>query len=382
MSKSKPASRAKIHETIVEDIEIVDDQTQRPYQQVPVTDIEPDTDNQKKFKFKGYFYALLTACCYPLSNVFLKKAYILNGADQMAFQFIFTLIVMLVIVKYYNFHPLGPKDQRTLLHMRGLIGSVGILFFLFGILLIPPSDCSAVSHTSVIITAILARFILKEKLGIAHLFSIILTVIGVLFISKPEFLFKNSSDAVENCKDCGFLGNKNYMFYLGVGLVVGASFFFGLLSIIIKKLSNSNVHWSVTTIYSAYYGILVGLPISILMYVLGYSHQNLKDEIPQIPMQFFYSVLAGIFGLLGTIFVNKALDNEDPTKVSIVKTSDVLIAFVLQLFILNVTVDMLSITGSAAILLGTFTVLSFGLIESRMKSSKKSLCSKILLFKF
>jgi len=51
----------------------------------------------------------------------------------------------------------GPKESRKLLTVRSLIGVLGVLCFYFGILFIPPSDCAAIAHTSIIITAVLSR---------------------------------------------------------------------------------------------------------------------------------------------------------------------------------------------------------------------------------
>ena len=92
-----------------------------------------------------------------------------------------------------------------------------------------------------------------------------------------------------------------------------------------------------------------------------------------------------MFGVLGQIFINIALKHEEPTKVAIAKTSDVIIAFFLQYIFLNIQIDFLSIIGSLAIVVGTMVVLIFKLIEnkySKLANKKKNCLEKFIFFKF
>ena len=65
----------------------------------------------------------------------------------------------------------------------------------FSLMLLNPSDVVTLMHGSIIITGILSRIFLKEKLTIAHLIGLMLTVMGVIFISKPSVLFSNEVGA-------------------------------------------------------------------------------------------------------------------------------------------------------------------------------------------
>jgi uncharacterized membrane protein len=118
---------------------------------------------------------------------------------------------------------------------------------------------------------------------------------------------------------------------------------------------------------------------------LGYSHIDLKTELKLLPYHLIYTSISGVFGVCGSIFLNIALIHEDPTKVAIAKTSDVIIAFVLQLIFLNIHIDFLSIIGSLAIVFGTMVVLIFKLFEnkySKLVSKKKNYFEKFIFFKF
>jgi drug/metabolite transporter (DMT)-like permease len=285
----------------------------------------------------------------------------------------------------------GEPSQRMLLSIRGITSSFGLILLYFALRFIPPSDLSAIGHTSIIVTALLSRMFLKEKLGIPHLFSLSLTVFGVLVISKPSFLFDLKLDLNSSNKTNSSIDNKfesqysaDFLFKMGIGLVIGSAILFGSVQIMIKKLCNSHVHWSISTIYGAYFGFPVSSIISIVLYIMGYTHQSF--DLKLLIIHIVYSTISAILGIIGQCCLNIALQYEDATKVSIAKTSDVIFAFVLQLFLLNIKIDFLSVIGSVSIVFGTFVVLGFKLIEkkySKIKKSKKlNPVEKFLFFKF
>ena len=153
---------------------------------------------------------------------------------------------MIVVMVCYKVNILGPKGSRSLLIVRGLIGLFGVIFFYFGLLFIPPSDCSAIAHCSIIITAILSRLFLKEKLGIPHIIALLFTIAGVTFISKPTILFPvqneltsdttqsiNVSNQTVSYKNINIELDESLQIVIGILCVVSAALFFGILSLFV-----------------------------------------------------------------------------------------------------------------------------------------------------
>lgn len=345
----------------------------------------------------GYIYAVLTAISFCIANILIKKALMLSGAEQLTILFIVKIVMMLAVCKYVKKSPLGPAGPRKMLSIRGAVGVLGLLSLYTGLLFLPPSDCSAVSNTSIIITAILARIFLKDKLGITHIVAILLAVIGVIFISKPSIIFprppstiigatsmaqlanndsssnysnsSNQQEAQQPQQSTLFNANPATLFTIGIVMALFSGLFFGILSILMKKLDNVKVHWAVNTIYAAYVGLPVCIILSFVSYKIGLAHQNLEAEYSALPSQLFFSFLSAIFAVLGQVFLNLAIAHEDPTKVSIVKTVDVFIAFLLQYIFLNISVDAFSVLGSIAIILGSVLVLGMSMIEKKLEAS-------------
>jgi drug/metabolite transporter (DMT)-like permease len=247
---------------------------------------------------------------------------------------------------------------------------------------------------------VLSRLILKENLGAQHILALAHTLVGVLLISKPTFLFSsptqhtpvlfmlNSTDASKSL-DTASENSSRVEFIIGVVCVLVSAFFFGMQHVVVKKLCNYKIKWFVITIYDSYFG----LPLAILASCVIFEFKifDTKDfsniQLSSILTQLFYSAISAVCCLVGQIAINLSLTYENPTKVSIIKASDTVVAFILQLIILNVEIDVLSLLGSLSILTGVLIVLIFKLADQSISKSdhvsdKKSLFLKFYLFKF
>ena len=300
---------------------------------------------------------------------------------------------------------LGSPGTRRLLFVRGFTGLFAIVFFRFGLLFIAPSDCSAIQQSSVVVTAILARIFLKEKLGIPHLFSVVLIIQGVIFISKPSFLFHPSplaptlSHFVNGTENSTVLNHAlpvelpsishmnlklsdSVQTIIGIQFVLLSALFSGILAITIKKLCIRNVHWSVSTIYCSYVGLPFCLATSALIYFYGVTHGNVHYDMSTLGQHILLSCFSSIFAIAGQIFLNMSYNYEDASKVAIAKTSEVFFSYFLQMIILHIQVDLLSITGSILIVCGTVIVLVFKMVENSIDQTGKSWFKTFLGIRF
>lgn len=272
---------------------------------------------------------------------------------------------------------------------------------------------SAISHTSIIFTAILARVILKEKLGFGHLISLLFTVVGVIFIAKPSVIFpaqksseitnpelgpvvvdSNLFNLTENHthhanQSLSFMDKvEDNKFMIGILSMLIGALLIGITQILVKKLCNSSVDWSVITIYVAYFGLPVTICSTTLFIHLGHAHSSLtSDQLKnEFPIQLAYAALSAVMANIGVASLNIAFQYEEATKVAILKTVDVLVSFLLQFFMLSIEFDTLSVIGSIAILLGTILVLVFKVLENKyakMSTRRQVNCfGKFILFNF
>lgn len=363
---------------------------------------------------KGYLLIILFAFIVTINAILLKMAFIYSGSDAATVRYFLQFISMLIVIKCKNLNALGPQNERKLLCLRAFTGIFGLVSAVFAIKFINPSDFKAISHSKLILTAILARIVLKEKLTSIHLATFLLTIVGVLFISQPTFLFskfKNEAnyttnftatfnDTVKDAQNFSIIADSNLAFLVGIFLSLLSAFGASSSAVILKRLCIKEVHFSLVTIYAAYFGFPFCLILSIVLTASGVTHKNfVKNELEYLPLHTFYIVLASAFGIIGQVLMNLAYKYEDATKLSIVKTIDVFWAFILQYIFLNIKVNIFSVVGALTILFGAFVILVFKIIENKYKhylSRKKKAhtsdetnqyscdetCFKILFFKF
>lgn len=133
----------------------------------------------------------------------------------------------------------------------------------------------------------------------------------------------------------------------------------------LRKLSNVQIHWATSTIYTCWFGIPMSLIISAVLTHLGLYHQDWENELPMLPMDLFYAFVASFFSCLAQTCMVKAFNYENPTKIAITKTVDVLFACILQYIFLGLIIDSFEIIGSGSILLSTIIILGFKLLDNK-----------------
>jgi drug/metabolite transporter (DMT)-like permease len=176
-------------------------------------------------KLRGIVYGLLAAFTLSLSKTIIKKAPALIGSDHSFIRYILQFCLLFIVIKHKKLNLFGPNKPslRKLLKLRGIFGAIGMVFLHFAITFIAPSDTVAIAHCSVIITSILARLFLNEKFTMAHLISLILILLGILFICQPSFIFtianeyidkKNNINNQFNSNDIMINNNSNISFFI------------------------------------------------------------------------------------------------------------------------------------------------------------------------
>ena len=267
------------------------------------------------------------------------------------------LVVMVIIAKYKKFSLFGVKEHRKLLTLRGFFGFLGLMSLYFSVKLINPSDSTALSNTKLIILAVLARIFLKERFTTIHLFSLGLTVAGIVFISQPSFLIKpfsklHNNQTSNNSVESLSANNNNLGLsvsvrsYLGISLALFSAFASSFVSILIKKLTNIKAHFSILIIYASYIGLPTSLLITLVLRLTGAQKSNRNIyETYDLSLQIFYSISSASCGIIGQILLTTSFKHEDVTKISVLRSTNLFWSFLLQYFFLNIEANIFSLAG-------------------------------------
>jgi drug/metabolite transporter (DMT)-like permease len=179
--------------------------------------------------------------------------------------------------------------------------------------------------------------------------------------------------------------NLNYL--VGISIALLAAMCSSVVTIVLKKLSNQSVHYSITIAYAAYFGLPISLLISILSYLTGLTKKDLSILSDQVEFlsQIGFSLLSALFGTFSQILMNVSLNYEDASKVSLFRSTDVFFAFILQYFFLNIHSNMFSIIGALLILIGTVLILVYKQIDrvlSKKSKADRNRVEKCILLRF
>uniref|UniRef100_A0A8C0GZ90 Solute carrier family 35 member G1 n=1 Tax=Chelonoidis abingdonii TaxID=106734 RepID=A0A8C0GZ90_CHEAB len=273
---------------------------------------------KKKFTCMGLglFYTILSAFLFSVASLFLKKIEDVHSVEISAFRCVFQMAFVLPGLIYYKTGFLGPKGKRVFLFFRGFLGSGAMILLYYAFQVMPLADATVITFSSPVFTSLLAWIFLKEKYSLWDLLFTLFTITGVVLIARPPFLFGSSITGIEG----NYTNHLKGTIAAVVSAVSTASTF-----VILRKMGKS-----VSYFLSIWYYAVIGLIECIVaLFVID------EWTLPYCGTDRLLLILIGLLGLGGQIFITKALQIEKAGPVAIMKTMDVVFAFILQILFLN-----------------------------------------------
>jgi drug/metabolite transporter (DMT)-like permease len=279
---------------------------------------------------------------------------------------------------------------------------------------VDPADSSSVRNSSIVITAILSRMLLGEKMSIVHVTSIVTTLTGIFLIAQPSFIFSHQSD-FDNAKN-GSVSTNNQSFSsttkitlyqsshlsttIGLLLASTNAFAIAVVTIIVKKLADEKVHFSINMLITSMLGLPVSSLLSLVLNLTKQSNlvQNIQNNSMETLIQVCYSVVSALIGISGQVLLNLSMRYEDASKVSIIKASEIFFVFLMQYVLLSISLSVLKLVGGVLIFLSGAAILVMKIMDRKhfnkmktrnerqvqlaIKNKPLNLCARILFFKF
>ncbi|XP_015262107.1 PREDICTED: solute carrier family 35 member G1 [Gekko japonicus] len=273
-------------------------------------------DKEKTCPGLGLFYTMLSALFFSVASLFLKKVEDVHSVEASAFRCIFQMMFVLPGLIYYKTGFLGPKGKRVFLFFRGLLGSGAMILLYYAYQVMPLADATVITFSSPVFTSLLAWIFLKEKYSPWDLLFTLFTITGVVLIARPPFLFGSKVAGIEG----------SYADHLKGTIAAVASAISAASTLVILRKVGKSVHYFLSIWYYAVIGLIVCVIALSVMDVWTLPHCG-KDR--------FLLILIGLFGLGGQIFLTKALQIEKAGPVAIMKTMDVVFAFIFQILFLS-----------------------------------------------
>ncbi|XP_035218714.1 solute carrier family 35 member G1-like [Stegodyphus dumicola] len=283
--------------------------------------------------YKGLFYSSMSSVFFSLSSVIVKYVKDISPAELAVLRFTGILIFTLPLVIFSREEPFGPRPVRHLLIFRGLVGATSLFLRFVAFKKLPIADASVIIFSIPVFVAVLARIFLKEPCGFFHAFTVFLTLLGIVLITKvpvilADELFHYSIDHV-----------------YGVLAALGSTVFGASVYVVIRKMTG--VHHAIIMFN---FGWVAILETTLLTFITG------KFTAPACGLEQWLVILLGIFSFCGQMLLTLALKQEHAGPVAIVRAAtDIVLAFIWQIWFFNEIPDAYSISG--AILVSSCVVL-------------------------
>ncbi|KAJ8035275.1 Solute carrier family 35 member G1 [Holothuria leucospilota] len=279
-------------------------------------------------------YGILLALCAGISFSFvsLLLSILTNKVDSFLAVFLQSPVMFLgtAILLLLKRIPL-PKDwtHYPWLLLSGMCLSSNLLLISFALRCIEVGDAVTIVYTSLLQVGLFSRIILREPLKVFDFAFAAVGFIGVIFITRPRFIFRIDDDAV---------GNDTRL--VGVVCALCVSVTYALLLVVIRKQSMLGIHSFTGMCFNAAIVSLSSGAISV--YLNGWHSPSISEWLIALGVGFTLYI--------AQLAMHYALRVECATLVNMICTTEILFAFVWQFLFLHVSPTWTSVVGAVFVM--------------------------------
>ncbi|XP_072934596.1 solute carrier family 35 member G1 [Epargyreus clarus] len=288
----------------------------------------------KRCPYLGLILATLSSLFFSLCSVIVKSLVNIDPMQLAMFRFIGVLLPTIPVVIYTE-QPVFPKGKRFLLALRSLVGTVGLMLSFYAFRNMPLADASVIVFSVPVFVALFARVFLNEPCGIWNTISIILTLVGVVLITHPPFLFEEPKPDANT--DINVLRGAMAAF---VSTIFGANAY-----VLLRLLKG--LHFSVIM---TNFGAIAILQTFFFCFVFGLLC------MPNCGADRFLVVCLALFSYLGQILLTMSLQMEQAGPVAIARSADIVFAFLWQVMFFNEVPNKYSVLGAILVMCSVLLV--------------------------
>lgn len=279
--------------------------------------------------FYGILFSATSSIFFVLTAAIVKHLEDVDPGQLACFRFLGILLFTIPMVITAEVNPFGPRDKRWLLILRGLAGATSLYMRYSALRFLPIANATVIVLSMPVFVSIFARVFLKESCGIFHVVTIGVTLLGIAFTSKLNVIL-GLSDAldVDTTKELYGL-----MYSMGATLV-GSSVYIFVRKV--KDCHNSVIMFNFSLVAILEMSVLTGLSGGL--------------KIPSGPLVPWFLMILAVLSFYAQLLLTKALQLEEASLVSVTRSSsEVICAFVFQIFLFGQLPDVYAMIGSVLV---------------------------------
>ncbi|KAF8063349.1 hypothetical protein FPV67DRAFT_238316 [Lyophyllum atratum] len=308
-----------------------------------------------------------------LVNVAVKR---LNSIDPpvstfelIAVRMIITYVCSMVYMIYAGVPDpwLGPRGVRLLLVFRGFSGFFGVFGIYYSLQYLSLSDATVLTFLAPLCTGISGAIFLKERYTKREALASIISLLGVVLIARPAFLFGDAhrTDPLSiDIAEQGLPENpekgtpEERLIAVGVALI--------------GVLGSTGAYTSITAIGKRAHPLHALTSFSLQSVIVAVAALVLQRTPIVVPTKLEWLgllVMIGIFGFIAQILLTMGLQRETAGRGSIAVYTQIVFAAVLERIFFKTTPSVLSVVGTLIIIT---TALYVAVTKDQMKKSKNN----------
>jgi drug/metabolite transporter (DMT)-like permease len=265
-------------------------------------------------------YMALSALGFSAMSVLVKlAARELPTGEIVLARAVITLVLSLWLVRRAGLSPWG--TQRRKLLVRGVLGFSGLGFYYLSLARLPLAEATTLQNTVPVLTALLAWWVLGERIGLAAGFALACGLGGVALVARPA----GTADAA------------------GIACALAAAASSSIAYVTVRQLSRTE-HPLVIVLYFPLVATPLAIPWAAAHSVWPTAHGWL--------------LLAGIGAAtqVGQVFLTKGLAVERAGRATSIGYLQICFAIVWQLLVFGDAPSIWTLAGASLIIAGTLAV--------------------------
>lgn len=261
---------------------------------------------------KGILCIILSSFSFALMNLFVRLSGDLPPIQKSFFRNIVAVVFAFIILLKEKPNLSLDKESKKYLLYRSVFGTIGIVSNFYAVDHLVLSDASLLNKMSPFFAVLFAILILKERINLFQLSSIIAAFIGALFVVKPTGLNMDIFPAL-----IGLMG----------GICAGAAYTF------VRAMGQRGVQGPIIVFFFSAFSCLVTLPFLIFQF------------IPMNFNQVLALLLAGLAATGGQFGITAAYCYAPAREISVFDYSQIPFAALLGFFVFGQVPDHYSWLG-------------------------------------
>lgn len=295
----------------------------------------------------GITFAIVATLLFSVTSLMIKLAESIPSLEVAFMRLTLQLVFSIPPVIFFQDKLIHSWKKIRFLVLRGAFGATAMNLSIYAVKHMPLANSRVIFYTSPVYTAILGRIFLKESVSKFDLLATLLSLGGVVLIARPTFLFGSQGK-----------GSSSKQVWFPTLLAVIGSFCAACAIVLTRKVSQE-LPVRVVVLYPTMVGTLLCLSASLIFGGFKYPDCGTCDAV--------YIIVAAVLGYTGQLIVTKALSMEKASIISLVRTIRIAFSFLLQLTVLGVAPNALSIGGAFLVLLCNVTIFIKKFLDQKKK---------------